>query len=660
MIAALSLWTPLAQPQIAQRWFSLPNMFWFLPVPLLVAAAGFDLIRRGAPAAGPFLLSLGLVFLGYSGLGISIWPAIIPPDVSIWTAAAPPQSLGFALVGALAIIPVILMYTAGPITCSAARCARARGITDAISIRQGRRHDAPPAQPAAVAGADLPAASPRWAWRPGPCAWRCARSACPIDPIPLLAGRPRGTAMKRYEKLTEEITGSILSGLLQAGDRLPSVRQTSASRGVSPSTVFKAYYLLEARGLIRARDRSGYYVLRAPQATLPELEAVSSAAAVRHPVDVSDKVLQVLNATLRRDMLPFGSAFPNPSLLPYGRLAKFMASTVQKLDPWGSIDDLSPGDAALRRAIALRYRRRPDGAGGRHHHHQRRAGRAQPVSERGNAAGRRGDRGIADLLRGAAIAGTQPAARHRGGHPSARGHRPDALAQAIVRHKPRACWLMTTFQNPLGSLMPDAKKEALVKLLTPRRGADRGRRLRRALFRRQAPAPGQGLRPRGDRDALFLVLEDAGAGLPGRLGRRRPHTRRIMRNKLTTSRPPPRPPGRHRRLPEKGGFDRHLRQFRQQLALQQGEMLQAVARHFPKGTRATRPQGGYFIWVELPERIDTLQLHRAALGHGISIAPGPLFSATGGFGNFLRLNYGHPWNGGLEQGMATLGKLMGG
>ena len=93
VIAALSLWTPLAQPQIAQRWFSLPNMFWFLPVPLLVAAAGFDLIRRvrGAPAAGPFLLSLGLVFLGYSGLGISIWPAIIPPDVSIWTAAAPAE-----------------------------------------------------------------------------------------------------------------------------------------------------------------------------------------------------------------------------------------------------------------------------------------------------------------------------------------------------------------------------------------------------------------------------------------------------------------------------------------------------------------------------------------------------------------------------------------
>ncbi len=114
VIAVLSAWTPLAQPIIAQRWISLPNMFWFFPVPLLVAAASFELMRRvkGAPAAGPFVLSLALVFLGYTGLGISIWPAIIPPGVSIWAASAPPQSQGFALVGALAIIPIILMYTA--------------------------------------------------------------------------------------------------------------------------------------------------------------------------------------------------------------------------------------------------------------------------------------------------------------------------------------------------------------------------------------------------------------------------------------------------------------------------------------------------------------------------------------------------------------------
>lgn len=59
----------------------------------------------------PFMMTLLLVFLGFSGLGISIWPHIIPPSIDIWQAAAPPQSLGFMLVGALFIIPIILVYT---------------------------------------------------------------------------------------------------------------------------------------------------------------------------------------------------------------------------------------------------------------------------------------------------------------------------------------------------------------------------------------------------------------------------------------------------------------------------------------------------------------------------------------------------------------------
>ncbi|WP_144634968.1 cytochrome d ubiquinol oxidase subunit II [Bordetella genomosp. 13] len=114
VIAAISIWTPLAQPGIAQRWFALPNLIWFAPVPVLVAAAGWMLLRqlRGTPHGGPFVLSLVLVFLGYSGLGISLWPAIVPPSLSIWDAAGPPQSQGFALVGALLIVPIILMYTA--------------------------------------------------------------------------------------------------------------------------------------------------------------------------------------------------------------------------------------------------------------------------------------------------------------------------------------------------------------------------------------------------------------------------------------------------------------------------------------------------------------------------------------------------------------------
>jgi cytochrome d ubiquinol oxidase subunit II len=111
-IGIISLWTPLSHAGIASRWFSFPNLLVFAPVPILVVVAtGLLLKTLGKSSAAPFLLSLLLLFLGYTGLLISLWPNIVPPNISIWQAAGPPQSLGFALVGALFIIPFILAYT---------------------------------------------------------------------------------------------------------------------------------------------------------------------------------------------------------------------------------------------------------------------------------------------------------------------------------------------------------------------------------------------------------------------------------------------------------------------------------------------------------------------------------------------------------------------
>ena len=114
VIVIVSLWTPLSHAAIAARWFSLPNLIFFSPVPILVAAASaaiYRLLGRETHAA-PFILALFLLFLGYTGLGISLWPNIVPPAISIWQAASSPQSMGFTLVGALFIIPFILVYTA--------------------------------------------------------------------------------------------------------------------------------------------------------------------------------------------------------------------------------------------------------------------------------------------------------------------------------------------------------------------------------------------------------------------------------------------------------------------------------------------------------------------------------------------------------------------
>lgn len=113
-IVIVSIWTPIEHRAIAERWFSFPNIILFSPVPVLVVLATLALlwsVQRDSHAL-PFVLALALIFLGYSGLVISLWPNILPPSISIWDAASPPQSLGFTLVGALFIIPFILVYTA--------------------------------------------------------------------------------------------------------------------------------------------------------------------------------------------------------------------------------------------------------------------------------------------------------------------------------------------------------------------------------------------------------------------------------------------------------------------------------------------------------------------------------------------------------------------
>jgi cytochrome d ubiquinol oxidase subunit II len=114
LIGAVSLWTPLLNAEFAHRWFSWPGIALTAPVPLLVALAAWGLwhgLQRGHQLT-PFLCALAWFALCFAGLGISLYPYIVPPGLTIWQAAAPPESQGFLLVGAVVLIPIILAYTA--------------------------------------------------------------------------------------------------------------------------------------------------------------------------------------------------------------------------------------------------------------------------------------------------------------------------------------------------------------------------------------------------------------------------------------------------------------------------------------------------------------------------------------------------------------------
>ena len=467
--------------------------------------------------------------------------------------------------------------------------------------------------------------------------------------------------MKLYETLAAELAQSIQDGVLRLGDRLPSVRQASSSRAVSPSTVFQAYYLLEARGLIRARERSGYYVAVGAQTLPPEPQQASQPNEDSATVDISERVFEVLESARMRDVVPLGSAFPSPLLFPLARLAKVMASTVQQLDPWSSVDDLTPGNPQLRRQIALRYL--ADGLHVQPDEIVITNGALEALNLCLMAVTRPGD---AVLVESPTFYAALQSLERNGlraievpTHPR-EGMDLAALARVLERHQPKACWLMSNFQNPLGSLMPDEKKRDLVELLArhdiPLIEDDVYGEL---YFGNKRPAPAKAFDTKG------LVMHCSsfskclapgyrvGWAVPGR------YTRAVARHKLTTTLAASAPAqAALAAYLEKGGYDRHLRQLRHTLAVQQTQFMEAIARYFPAGTQATRPKGGYFLWVELPNNIDALRLHRQALAQGISIAPGPIFSAHHGFTNCIRLNYGHTWDARTEAALASLGRLV--
>jgi DNA-binding transcriptional MocR family regulator len=107
-----------------------------------------------------------------------------------------------------------------------------------------------------------------------------------------------------------------------------------------------------------------------------------------------------------------------------------------------------------------------------------------------------------------------------------------------------------------------------------------------------------------------------------------------------------------------GGYDHHLRALRRLFAAQVRRTREAIEVFFPKGTQVTNPSGGFVLWVELPGTVSALKLHERALLDQISVAPGPMFSATQRFPNFIRINCGHPWTDRREQALERLGALV--
>jgi DNA-binding transcriptional MocR family regulator len=461
-----------------------------------------------------------------------------------------------------------------------------------------------------------------------------------------------------YARVADQLQDLIRSGTLRQGDKVPSVRRLSHQQGVSVSTVLQAYQRLEDSGVIEARPQSGYYVRRAPL-------AITEPAPSRPPqralaVEVNALADAVLAAAQEPGMVSFGSACPAGDLFPLERVRRVLASRARRERAALGRYGLPPGAEALRRAIARRalewgcridYRNLVTTNGCMEAINLC----LRAVTEPGDTVALESPTyyGFLQILQALGLRALEIPTHPRTGISL------EALELALAAQDVKAVLAMPNVSNPVGAIMSSEAKRRLVQML-----AARGVPLIEDHIYAELNHEGPTLRAAKayDRHGNVMLCSSFSKTLvpgfrsgwiePGRW-RDRIRTLKFVASggqtevvELALA-----------ELLESGGYERSLRQLRRRCAQHVEAARAVIAESFPKGTRVTRPLGGFILWVELPRGCDSVALFERLLARGISIAPGPMFSASQRYRNCLRISVGQTWDERAERALREVGRL---
>jgi DNA-binding transcriptional MocR family regulator len=457
----------------------------------------------------------------------------------------------------------------------------------------------------------------------------------------------------------KHILSLIEAGELGPGDRVPSLRALGARLGLSVSTVNQAYLELERRGVVEARPRSGFFVRQRP-ARSPAPPAAARTAKPPTTVNRGALIHEVLECMGRRDIMPLGVAQTDETFLPTRPLARLLAKVAAESHTEVTAYEGVWGNPLLRRQIAWRLAEAgmevaPEDV-------MITAGAMEALYIALRSVTRPGDNvAIAapsyycflQLLENFGLRAVELPSHPEG------GVRPADLQTALDRFDVRAVILTPNFNNPDGSLIPDAAKAEMAAI-----AAARGVPVIEDDVYGDLYFSDQRPRCLKTYDKTGGVLHCSsfsktlcpgfrvGYLLPGRFAAK------AFEIKATTSVCCATPTQMAvASYLAQGGFDRHLRKVRSVLERQARIMEERILRHFPKGTRVTHPPGGTVVWVQLPENVDSITLFYEAKLKRIGVAPGNIFSSCDQFKHFLRLSYGNAWTPAVEQAVSTLGRL---
>jgi DNA-binding transcriptional MocR family regulator len=462
-----------------------------------------------------------------------------------------------------------------------------------------------------------------------------------------------------FQKLASDIEAMIARGSFRPGDRLPSVRTLEVERGLARGTVCQALAELEARGLVEARPRAGYFVRPRRVLTAPKTDPVPSRA---RRVPLPHLTDAFVAASAEPSLVPLGGTVLAPAILPLRQLTRLgrevLAGDGSVFTSYGP----PAGDSELRRQVGRRLVTL--GVRAAQEDIIVTSGAMNAMRLAVAIATKPGDTvavesptffAVLPMLRDAGLLVVEVAT-----HP-ATGVDLESLAE-IASQRPLAAAIVTpSFHNPTGASMSTQSKRTLLDL---------ARRHRFHLieddvygdlyFGARRPRPLASLAsPTDDVFYCSSFSKTLAAGLRVGFLVNRTHRAALARAKLSSTISSP--IFNQRVLAgflASGAYDRHLRKLRDALRRQVAAATQSIARNFPSGVEVTAPGGGFFLWVRLPGRRSGLAVYERAVEEGVAILPGHVCAIDDRYADYIRLSCGHPWSEALERGMCRLGEII--
>ncbi|MEW5733373.1 MAG: PLP-dependent aminotransferase family protein [Thermodesulfobacteriota bacterium] len=464
----------------------------------------------------------------------------------------------------------------------------------------------------------------------------------------------------QYTALADEMARKIEDKVFLPGERLPSLRETRQRTGLSVTTVYKAYIEMESRGLVEARDKSGFYVASRLLARTPRPVMKEHGMAPRK-VMLRASVLEMVHRLSQPGVVRMGCALPDEGILPSRHLGRAMKelATSRPAEMFVLYAETT-GMPELKREIAKLAL-----------HAGRGVSESDVVVTNGcmealnlclRAAAGPGEvvavesptyfgllETIADLGMYALEVPTDPETGISLPH----------LARALDEHQVKALVTIPNFHNPLGALMPIESKRELLDLAA-----------RKNLVVIEDDVYGE--QYYGDtRPATLYSMDTKGRVMycssfsktlsPAlRIGWTLPGAflDRVSRHKSSLNVANASAPQLVlARYLKDNAYERHLRRLRGTLKKQAAAYTRAVEESFGPAVRVNHPRGGMLLWVEMEEGTDAMELYRRADEEGISILPGSVCSLTGSYRNCIRLNCGVPLDNRALAAVRRLGQL---